>query len=455
VMVSFRTHHDQTLIAQLIGRMVRTPLSRRVTTSDFLNSVCLYLPFFDSRRVADVVKYLTNPDPDVAFPVEVEEGATLEQWSRRGGIEDIFERAATIPSYSLERVAKLSNGRRLIRLGRALAYDKIEAKAAAGFKGELVKTLLSERTRLARKKAFKEHLAASGKIDIRVVDVAYGSDAAPDMSHESLTLLTQNIDDLFAQSGRRFGEGLHLAYVKARVNGSSAPTPTQAKLEAVALAHEQPTYDRVEKAAGEHFDKTVRKHQAAIRKLPDERQAVYRRLRRQAVKPAAEELVLRQSIQARREGTAWPLHLYADKDGQFTCALNSWETQLLQEELARKGVVGWLRNIPRKDWSLTIPYDHRGETRPFYPDFLIFRREHDDIVVDIMEPHSLSFEDAADKAVGLATFASLHGDAFSKIELIIKEQQKLARLDVNDPDVRKRVLAVEGNQHLRDIVLAS
>ena len=41
VMVSFRPASDQTYIAQLLGRMVRTPLARRIPGNDKLNSVCL------------------------------------------------------------------------------------------------------------------------------------------------------------------------------------------------------------------------------------------------------------------------------------------------------------------------------------------------------------------------------------------------------------------------------
>lgn len=48
VMVSFRTAKDETAIAQLVGRMVRAPLSRRIDANEHLNTVALYLPFYDS-----------------------------------------------------------------------------------------------------------------------------------------------------------------------------------------------------------------------------------------------------------------------------------------------------------------------------------------------------------------------------------------------------------------------
>lgn len=55
-MMSFRRAIDATYIAQLLGRMVRTPLQRRIETDESLNDVFLYLPFFDAGTVEDVIK---------------------------------------------------------------------------------------------------------------------------------------------------------------------------------------------------------------------------------------------------------------------------------------------------------------------------------------------------------------------------------------------------------------
>src|SRR5690606_8270555 len=63
VMLSYRKAEDYTYIAQLIGRMVRTPLAKRVMTDDVLNSVSLYLPYFDESSVLEVVDRLRK-DPD-------------------------------------------------------------------------------------------------------------------------------------------------------------------------------------------------------------------------------------------------------------------------------------------------------------------------------------------------------------------------------------------------------
>ena len=46
-MMSFRHAVDATYIAQLIGRMIRTPLQGRIAADEMLNEVCLFLPKFD------------------------------------------------------------------------------------------------------------------------------------------------------------------------------------------------------------------------------------------------------------------------------------------------------------------------------------------------------------------------------------------------------------------------
>jgi len=60
VLVSFRPAQDHTHITQLLGRMVRNPLARRVPGDERLNAVDCILPFFDRTTAGNVVKFLTG-----------------------------------------------------------------------------------------------------------------------------------------------------------------------------------------------------------------------------------------------------------------------------------------------------------------------------------------------------------------------------------------------------------
>ena len=61
-MMSFRHASDATYIAQLLGRMVRTPMQMHIEVDDTLNDVHLFLPYFDAGAVENVVKELQSSE---------------------------------------------------------------------------------------------------------------------------------------------------------------------------------------------------------------------------------------------------------------------------------------------------------------------------------------------------------------------------------------------------------
>lgn len=76
-MMSFRRYVDATAIAQLLGRMVRTPIQKHILVDDMLNDVRLFLPHFDAEKVDAIVNELQNSEGG-ELPTEI--------------IEDEFER---------------------------------------------------------------------------------------------------------------------------------------------------------------------------------------------------------------------------------------------------------------------------------------------------------------------------------------------------------------------------
>lgn len=61
-MMSFKHANDATYIAQLLGRMVRTPMQMHIQVDDILNDVHLYLPYFNEDTVKDVVEALQSTE---------------------------------------------------------------------------------------------------------------------------------------------------------------------------------------------------------------------------------------------------------------------------------------------------------------------------------------------------------------------------------------------------------
>ncbi len=85
-MMSFRRAEDSTYIAQLLGRMIRTPLQSRITVDESLNDVHLYLPYFDESTVRDVIDSLQSSEgSEIPTVIEGEsyENPAFTTWSIR------------------------------------------------------------------------------------------------------------------------------------------------------------------------------------------------------------------------------------------------------------------------------------------------------------------------------------------------------------------------------------
>ena len=72
-MMSYRHAQDATYIAQLLGRMIRTPQQRHIEVDDSLNEVRLFLPYFNQETVQRVIDELLSSEcGDVPADLEAE-----------------------------------------------------------------------------------------------------------------------------------------------------------------------------------------------------------------------------------------------------------------------------------------------------------------------------------------------------------------------------------------------
>jgi type III restriction enzyme len=127
VMMSFRRAQDPTSIAQLVGRMVRTPLARRIESDEVLNTVELFLPHYDSDALEEVLMRLRNPDEHEGTPSDVT--TEVEEFSRNPAFADVFGHLAKLPTYSVNRAPKMSDIKRALRLAGMLVHDGIDTGA--------------------------------------------------------------------------------------------------------------------------------------------------------------------------------------------------------------------------------------------------------------------------------------------------------------------------------------
>ncbi len=448
VMMSFRKAKDHTSIAQLVGRMVRTPLARRVEGSELLNTVSLYLPHYDKDGLREIVEKLN--DPENAPPTEVVEGSRLVPLKKDPKHEELFAILAKLPSYSVERVPKTSDIRRLLKLARQLTLDEIDPQAWSKAKAAVVKTLTEELERLRRTPLFSRSYRANQVVEIREVQVEAGEwKEIGDGKVLKVKATPENIDDLFDECGRMLGEGMHREFWKEQ---GDREDPQRAKLELCGVLHDKAAWDRLEKIAGQRLEALWDEYKGSIEELPTGKREVYYAIRRRAKEPQTIPLTFPDAPEVTREAPTWEHHLYVDDHGRFGWDANEWEAALLKAEMAQDGFIAWLRNYPRKPWSLCVPYQRRGEDCPLYPDMLVFRRVGGRVRIRLLDPHNPDLADAKDKAVGLARYAAKHGDFFEGIVLaVLDRDDKIKRLDLCKEGVREKVQAVRDNTHLADL----
>ncbi len=450
VMMSFRAAADYTHIAQLVGRMVRTPLARKIIDNETLNTVTLYLPHYDAAGLRKVIAKLSKPDDDSLPPVEVQDADDVVELQRAPRSDRFFKALEDLPSYIVPRKRKASQIRRLMKLARLLTNDEIDEDALAAAKDAIFGVLNAEHLRVKGTDRFKEIVEERGQIEIETVNWEVGAAASRDGGVVKVDIASENVEDLFEAAGRKLNEGLHKVWWRERV-AADPSSRDRAKLELFALCIDPDLIRNVETVAQETVQKWLRTQKNEIKKLEEGSRSAYSEVRNLAADPELDPIIYPATIQGRQAATTWKKHLYVADGGLFPASFNTAETDVLDREIARKDVVAWLRNVDRKSWALCVPYEVDGEFRAMYPDFIVVRSEGGNLVVDIIEPHTISLADAPAKAAGLAKFAAQHADKFGRIELILLDGKASKRLDLTDETVRNKVKATKLIEQLRQL----
>ncbi|MCY8961771.1 DEAD/DEAH box helicase [Bacillus atrophaeus] len=452
VMMSFRRAEDHTYIAQLLGRMVRTPLARRIDIDANLNDVYLYLPHYNQEAVLSVIEDL-NSSEDVP-PTET--GTSREQvtLNRREGIEEVFEAMNELVTYRVNKARQQSSLRRLLGLARGLTHDKIEEALLDSVTSELVQQMKLEVQRLRDNSLFEEIGGQFNTVGLKRVAVKQGTTFVEDTSEYTISTASSDLEVHFQQAGRLLSNGLHMSYWKFNRDKSA----NDAKLEVIVLTKDHEGMTNLENFAKTRFNDLYTKYKREIFRLKEQRRKHYERLRLSYSDPQDIPWILSESIDFRRSVNApsYEKHLYLEDDGSFKADLGPWEIDVINIELENDAVVGWLRNVDRKKWSLEIPYRDGGYVKPMFPDLLLVRKDSKGFLFDILEPHDPSLRDNAAKAVGLAEFAERHWGLFDRIQLIRKKKgadgtERYYRLDMGNDEVRQKVLAVTDNNQLDQI----
>ena len=549
-MMSFAVRSDPTYIAQLLGRMVRTPLQTRVMRDEFLNDVKLYLPHFNKDTVKKVVDELqSNEGGDI--PTEIN-GESLEEptyitWTvhtprRARQVEPdpnqitLFDQPSTVPSESVTganstehtespvssnsapeyipprtvRVPVPSSAQQAqssmtveaIPQGKQLEFapelDRVEVIDFINAKGYLtycirqdrindyLKSLLDLATLLTHNliyqgardeviddvvgmiRGYVEELHRTGRYDalaeqvlqfklsVQVFDPfgkAVEENYFSDFTLMSETDLDRQVRNADAKLGRYGFPNIYGGRYYDEEN------PNAHKIDCVLFAADDACRSKLGEYAKEKLRTFSRQYRVAVANKSDACKRRYREIMADSAVVSEQLFAIPENISVREDfdGIEYEKHLLASPDtGIAKIKLNGWESSLIDAEAKRSDFVCWLRNPSRAAWALCLPYDINGETKSFYPDFLIVRSDPAvDYVVDILEPHGNQYADNLPKAKALAEYSQKE-ERIGRIQLIHKTtaaggNQRFVRLELTDIAVRDKVLHAMSNDELNHI----
>ena len=456
VMVSFRPAVDVTNITQLLGRMIRTPLARRVPGNDKLNSVECILPLFNRASAKAVVAGLMGDvDGEVIPPggggrrVLV---APKEMGPNCAISAEVWAAFDEIPSESRpQRSARPV--KRLTAFAQALASDDLLENAGQKAHEELNLILDS----LAARHKAKVDAAVEEVLTVRGETIrARRGEAGVNVEGYAEVADDRSIREAYREAARALSPAVAGAYVDHLAGGDDPDAVDDglrdAYLRVAALGTIPEVREGLDKAADELAKQWFAQFRVAIKGLSDERETVYNAVQAMSPRPEAGWLSrpnvrMEETAVLDKDGDEKALptrerHLLSDEDGLFPVAsLNGWEIDVVDVELARPGVLAWYRNPSRGSQdSVGIAYeDDNGEWKVLRPDFVFFSRVGQDVKVSVVDPHSHHLSDALGKLRGLARYAEEYAGKVHRVESVTKMNDRLRVLDLTEPKVREAV----------------
>lgn len=456
VLYSERPARDVTYIAQIIGRMVRSPLTHRVTTDDALNSVACFLPLFD-RSALEAIK--AELEGKGTANGELRVGAAVVRAPR------VFEPNPRVDAAAFDVIRELpalpapdalaDPIRRAKQLARLLTDtargDALMADAGA----QLTKALMAKLDGLAAQHAdqVNQNVQNLETADIRRARVSVAGEEFGRTTHQVATHVADVERDARSIIGR-IKEGVGKDYFAHVVGGRPDEDPLDLRVRAAALLMIVGVNDELEDEATKWVQTQLAKFAATIKNTTGAERDAYRRVQEQTSSPERVTVDLRDNYSGptkNSKGEALPTyrgHLYSDESELFPADLNSWEQRVIEHEIQEPTFVAWYRNPPRASpAALRIAYEtDTGDWTSVQPDFLVVSRRSDgSLGASIVDPHSDHLADAQEKLNALVDYAESHGYEYVRIDSLAENSDgELVALDLQNAAVREAIRNTAG-----------
>lgn len=448
VLVSYQGKDSYTEIAQLIGRLVRTPLAERVEGDPILSEVAAYLPGYRTEHVAKVVKALTD-DETVKVDIVIAPAVCTRNPTTPIKAFDLLE---DLPSYTRPKIVFPSRTAQLMRLAAALNEHGLVPKASEKARAWIVAQMRA--TDESHKDEIDEKVADNLALTVGVTDVGYGEEVSTVTETANTNTSERDLDGYFARAKRTLPDGSAAWYYNDLCDRGMDDVTAMVRVAAIASLGFK---EAVEKQAEEQIKTWRDKHAGAVSRQP--------RPVRDLIEPLwflGHATMLPTTVEAPPSVSAstekidgedtvpidvYDKHIYAipqgkTNAGKFPVVTTGWEKEVLTTELDSDSLRGWYRNPNSGRYALAIPYAYGEKSRLLHPDFLFFHEDGDDLVIDIVDPHRHDASDAAPKWAALADYAADHPEHLRRVVAVIRDSNgSLRSLDLTTEGIGERVAA--------------
>lgn len=283
ILFSLRPAKDRTHITQLLGRMVRTPLARRIVSDERLNAVSCFLPLFDRPTAIDVADMLTGEKVDADDPGSGSEKGLGRKaltspvtmgWNPNvpAEIKDYFP---TLPSEATPK-GNTKPIKRLLALATAIAVDGLMTHANEEANQALFAVLDGQM-------AQHEYAVDAGVTDIYTAEIRRITRTVAEKTvQESIRQERaddRTVDDAFSSASRALGAAVANGYAKRLALAANDPDEDfdihAAKARIAALLSMSDVLKAVESEADKVANEWMRALRVKIRGLAEERCALY------------------------------------------------------------------------------------------------------------------------------------------------------------------------------------
>ncbi|MHA3724247.1 DEAD/DEAH box helicase [Leucobacter sp. HY1910] len=455
VLVSLRGTSDDTIITQLIGRAVRTPLAKRVTGDEELNSVRVYLPHFDQEATERVVGSLNSGDDAVASevtmnPVRVERNPAVP--------DAAWDALAALPTWTRPAKTAKSEVDRLMRCAKEimLTYELVDAPIAAA--ENAVRSAISTHFE-ANKQFVLDKLDQYAEVDFDLREFELFTGTQTGVTQGRREIVSGNILDLYKQAkGKLPGSSADIAFKQFAQLPPFDEDTAEARLAVAAIAAHPETVTVIEQHARVLLDTWFRTYMSTLSATNRAGAEAFAQLIGESTQSQQVPLSLPVPGTVRWHDTQWDRHLLAAArdetvaegqtipKGKYPAKISSsWEERILDYELESPSTVGWYRNPTGGPAALGIPWGVPGQQRVMYPDFLFFRQEADEVTASIIDPHAPREADTLPKWRALGRYAADNADKLARAWAVIDRMgtDELLFIDLAHEPVRTALEAAE------------